>query len=235
MAERPQSEIFWFCKFCPLHEDCTEQSWARAKVWDYDEEGCRQRMKEHLVNSSHHLLPEDEAQDIADRTELDHSTWPVTKKQRKNVQVENDEDIGSVVPRTPPVKHHDRVRQPTARAIEAAVAGLRNEFDHKLATASSSASAAASAPLQQYIAAGSAALLQPAPPPTPPLTTIQQHRGDSVVVSATMVKATLDALERANVAARHAQRLCNAAATAFSHEAEVINEATAILKQNLQP
>ena len=49
------------------------------------------------------------------------------------------------------------------------------------------------------------------------------------MVNAETVRLACDGLGRAHTAARHAQRLCTAAASAFSTEAEVINEAKQIL------
>ena len=68
-------------------------------------------------------------------------------------------------------------------------------------------------------------LAQPQPKRKP------QEKEKGVTLRVEQARLCRDALTRAHTAARHAQRLCSAAATAFSDEAETIAEAQKIFNK----
>ena len=51
---------FFYLVECPKHEEC-QRSKAKKNIWGWTLEQCQQEIKHHLMASSHHYCPEDEA------------------------------------------------------------------------------------------------------------------------------------------------------------------------------
>jgi hypothetical protein len=69
MAEKSSTRYF-FIKWCPRADECSDQSWKRAAVWDHTPDGCRDRLVDHLVTSGHHEMDEDDAIELARMTDV---------------------------------------------------------------------------------------------------------------------------------------------------------------------
>lgn len=199
---------FYYLQECPVAHECTDAAFKRAAVWDFDETEARARLVKHLVNSGNHKMPEDDAEIIANHTEFLVGDWPDASDEKPTKKKRGDEESkgsGDAVPRTPP-------GGPSAADVLKEIQGLKSAVSavakmHEVKSEVRGPRASSSTTVAKL--AGS--------------------RSDILMVNAETVRLACDGLERAHTAARHAQRLCTAAASAFSTEAEVINEAKQIL------
>jgi len=223
----PMSKVYYYIKECPLPEDCSAQAFKRAGIWDHTDADCRTRLVNHLMNSSKHNLDRQYAMELAEvaevlQCEMDDDE-PAAKKARHHVD-DRDETTMSrpsfAGPRPP------SIRPPSSQALIAEVA----------AAAAAAATAAAAAATQIPITVNSGGSGGSSSRDSIVKTTrnaMLDARGDIVCLNAETARLAIDALERASVAVRHAQRLCTAAASAFSTEAVVIDEAKTIMKSLL--
>jgi hypothetical protein len=80
MAENANKEYF-FVQCCPRIEVCSPNHWKKSRVWDWTEEECRARLKEHLMTSGKHLMDEEEAELTSQEPLLETAVWPDTPAQ----------------------------------------------------------------------------------------------------------------------------------------------------------
>lgn len=189
---------------CPDQERCSDASWDRAKVWGYTEEEARQKLKEHLENSSKHnqnLEPE-EIEVMVQSAEVVEAEWaqPVAKKSR--------------------MSSPDKQAAASAAATEIAAAATRSAVQSIVGELFAGGSA-----VKPLLAASCKALSLPP---------VEKRGIATVTVRTEVIKHVVDALDRAHTAARHAQRLSQAAASAFSSEAEIMMETKQVLAALLQ-
>ena len=62
-----------YAKQCPMHQNCSANSWARARPWSYDDpQGAILSTKQHLMKSSLHSLNEEEADVICNNITIEN-------------------------------------------------------------------------------------------------------------------------------------------------------------------
>ena len=69
---------FFYLQECPKHEEC--QSKAKKKIWGWTLERCQAEVKHHLVNSSYHYCPEDEADLLASCADIQKGNMSETEQ-----------------------------------------------------------------------------------------------------------------------------------------------------------
>ena len=208
------SRSWFWVKVCPRAEACSEQAFKRAKVWGWTEQEARDRLSQHLQASSLHEMSEEDAKGIADGVDLEEAI--LRREEATHV------DEQAPPPVAPPVA-------PTWPKAPSPVA--------------SSATSTAAIVAETLRQAG----LSPATPTSSPGTTLDigsrvlpPPQNDTQVVPATNVVrradlvAAVDALKRAQTAARQAHRLSLAAAEAFNNEAQVFQESQGALESILR-
>ena len=83
MAE--EKWLFWVCNACPYADECKPDSFKRAKCWGETPEEARSALVRHLVYSSHHNFPEDEAEAIASKALVEQEDWTSAKPARSRL------------------------------------------------------------------------------------------------------------------------------------------------------
>ena len=213
MAEE-QKWSFWVCKECPLATDCKPESFKRAKCWAETREEAMSALVHHLVHSSHHSIPEDEAETMASTAAFAQEDWPPTKPApvlavsptRRRAPAEKKEVARRS--RSPPV---------TAAASKAGGSQSRaNVVNDRIANEGAG-------PVFVEVLEHCATLMKEFKKPPPPHLDLYTAR-DILMIPAEKVKHAIDALGRGITAATHAQRLALAAANSFSVEVEVLTD-----------
>ena len=59
------TKLVFYATECPLAEDCSAQSWKKVAVWSDSEEGCREQVVKHLMQSGYHKLSRSDAVPMA--------------------------------------------------------------------------------------------------------------------------------------------------------------------------
>ena len=68
---------------CPCADACSDAAWKRAQVWGWTAEEARARLAQHLQTSSLHGCERDNAEAIAETTELLQDEYEVDEKEPK--------------------------------------------------------------------------------------------------------------------------------------------------------
>ena len=222
--------LYWVCKECPLSDDCKPESFKRAKVWAETKEEAMAKLVQHLVHSSHHNIPEEDAEQLATEATFEHEDWTSSKPAQgrltspKRRPAETADDVQprrSNRSRSPPVlatasKASGSAPGPAAKAVNTRInqEGAGTVFVEVL----------------EHCAALMKDFKKPQkPPPQQQLelaTTTPRAAagGDILMVPAEKIKHAIDSLGRGITAATHAQRLALAAANSFSVEVEVLTD-----------
>lgn len=187
---------YFFIEECPLKEACSQGAWKKASCWGWTSDEARTQLVRHLMKSGNHQLSKEDAEGIADDTEVVCKPWE-----------------------EPPPSKRSRLQSP------------RRTDD--TGGASSSGSTDDTTALMQVITAlaQKRSLRDPfpgvaSPPSGPPPSSIASRGPPGTVTLRTdIAKAAVDSMARAIGSARHAQRLCEAAAVGFGQEAEAIADA----------
>lgn len=232
------SKVYYYIKECPIPEDCSAQAFKRAGIWDHTDADCRIRLVNHLMNSSKHNLDRQEAMELAEMAEVlqcdmeDDVPQARAKKARYHV---DDRDEAAAGPDHREQQQQPRKLQPRPpleppSILTTSSHGLIAEVAAAAAAAATAAAAAATQAPITVNSGGSGGSSSRDSIVKATRNAMLDARGDIVCLNAETARLAIDALERASVAARHAQRLCSAAASAFSTEAAVIDEAKTIMK-----
>lgn len=59
------TKLVFYATECLLAEDCSAQSWKKVAVWSDSEEGCREQVVKHLMQSGYHKLSRSDAVPMA--------------------------------------------------------------------------------------------------------------------------------------------------------------------------
>ena len=68
LGSPPQLETYWFCKACPLADECTTKNFKGWRPWGDTLEAAKERVMNHLLNSGLHV----EASEGEDRSQTYH-------------------------------------------------------------------------------------------------------------------------------------------------------------------
>ena len=225
--------LFWVCKECPLADDCKPESFKRAKCWAETKEEAMAALVRHLVHSSHHNIPADDAEQIASEATFDHEDWtsakpaPVRLVSPKRRLASAEKKADEVQPSKP--RAH-RSRSPPVEAAASKASGSAPTPAAKVVN--TRINVEGPGPVFVEVLEHCAALMKDfKKPPKPPqqqlelaATSRASHSGDILMVPAEKVKHAIDSLGRGITAATHAQRLALAAANSFSVEVEVLTD-----------
>ena len=66
------ARLCFYAKECPLAESCSAQSWKKATVWSDSEEGVRDLVVKHLMQSGHRKLSKSDAIAMAELVAIEH-------------------------------------------------------------------------------------------------------------------------------------------------------------------
>ena len=118
-----QCKVYFYAACCPLHHECSQASWSRAKAWGWSEDECKQAVAEHLFKSMLHagIAIRDDAMATAEMTEIVEEAWtepPPAKKQRQAAAGPSSSAL-AVVPLARSSVPHDKVLVPKAKIKEA--------------------------------------------------------------------------------------------------------------------
>jgi hypothetical protein len=180
----------------------------------------------HLVHSSHHSIPEDEAETIASSAEFIQEDWPQPQPKpapatppRRGAPSEKKEVARRS--RSPPPRHPgSSSRSPPVQAAVPKSSGSR--INARVAKEGAG-------PVFVEVLEHCVTLMKEfkKPPPPSQLELAQAGNmtsGDILMIPAEKIKHAIDALVRGITAATHAQRLALAAANSFSVEVEVLSD-----------
>jgi hypothetical protein len=223
MAEE-QVWSFWVCKGCPLAAECKPESFKRAKCWGETREEAMSNLVHHLVHSSHHSIPEDEAEMMANSAEFIQEDWPQPKPApatptRRGAPSEKKE-VARRSRSPPPMNPGRSSRSPPVQAAASKSSGSR--INTRVAKEGAG-------PVFVEVLEHCALLMKEFKKPPPPSQLELAPAGnmkscDILMIPAEKVKHAIDALGRGITAATHAQRLAVAAANSFSVEVEVLTD-----------
>ena len=118
-----EQKTYFYAACCPLHHECSQASWSRAKAWGWSEDECKQAVAEHLFKSMLHagIAIRDDAMATAEMTEIVEEAWtepPPAKKQRQAAAGPSSSAL-AVVPLARSSVPHDKVLVPKAKIKEA--------------------------------------------------------------------------------------------------------------------
>ena len=65
-----QQHVWFVAEVCPCAEECSEQSWKRARCADDDEANCRAKVVKHLMQRGMHKRDRAEADMLAERASI---------------------------------------------------------------------------------------------------------------------------------------------------------------------
>lgn len=204
-AEMEAPADYFFVAECPLKETCTPSAWKKAACWGWSLEEARSQVVRHLMKSGHHQMGKDAAEELADTIEIEQAPYeeprPSKRARHQGPRPTTSDDSGGASSRI------IGALTALADAADAALAGQRHM--------------------------GGPLTLPPMPPPGPPPFAMVSggHVGSrgappgTVNLRIDIAQAAMDNMQRAVGSARHAQRLCQAAALGFGQEAEAIADA----------
>ena len=233
---------YFFATECPLNHECSSQAWKRSGCWDYTEDECRARVYDHLVKSSLHVVTPEDAMVMAQGVELatdehqEDATTMLQQVQKRRRQQPHEADTDAM-PKTPPMR--PPMRPLKTKAPPPLMPSL-TDVATVVATAVKDTLLAVKTELAADRAAGRAASSGHKPQPSPfgaiPRLTAEPPgmSSDIAVVRIETMKTAVEALDRAHVAALHAQKLCAAASQVFETEARVLMEAKNACQQVLR-
>lgn len=198
-AEGPMEYCFY--EECPMKDYCSKGAWKKSACWGWSDDEARTQLVRHLMMSGHHKMGKDEAESIADDTEIKHAPWE-----------------------EPPPSKRARLQGPRQSAPGDDIGGPSSSSGDPRDTLMQVINA-----LSEQRSMG----MTPTPPPMPPPSSLSPGgplgpRGlppGTVLLRIDIAKAAVDSMARAVASARHAQRLCEAAAVGFGQEAEAIADA----------
>ena len=211
---------YWVDK-CPREKNCSSQPWAKARkvCCGASEEVVRRILARRLECSSLHELPHDEAVELA-------AAWPLTETEAKD---DDDLEQGEkpLTPSASPRRRRQRGRS-SRRHRERSRSRSGRQTDAKRRRRASTADApAAPATSRSGLMLENNEFMLDAVSRRGETST---SAGPRVLISESILMSTLDSLERAQRALRHAQRLSAAAAAAFDTEAAVVADAISSLR-----
>ena len=223
MAEE-QTWSFWVCKECPLATDCKPESFKRAKCWAETREEAMSALVHHLVHSSHHLTPVDDAEILASDADFEYEEWPMPKPahaEKQEAARRSRSPIRSPTHRrgAPAQKKDKQARARSSRSPPVKAAVSKAGIPQSRLGANEDAGGAFVQVLEHC------ATLMKGYQKTPPSNAMDVYTArDILMIPAEKVKHAIDALGRGITAATHAQRLALAAANSFSVEVEVLTD-----------
>ena len=208
--------VMWFgCPSCPLADACNATSFKKANCWAQSEDDARLAVKQHLIRSSHHFVPEPEAEILSAEAQID--VTEVDDEAEQNA-------IGA------------RVRPREQEVADQEAKKLRREGQGKGYGKGKGKWAAG--PSVHDVVAETLRQVQAAPHQPLQLQTIDTlHSLGSSMASVTIrhgqMQQAVDAVGRASTAAKQAQRLCSSAARAFGDESLALDECKNLLESIL--
>ena len=214
VSRRPRGVVFFIATMatsyhvfmeCPLKHECSEASFKKASCWGWTPEEAKERLKTHLMKSGNHKhndFTDDTVETILESVMGELQELPWTPANKgKKRHLHYDGYDGGA--------QYDGGARPYDSHTSSVVWETLRQLDARDKPSDSQA-------MQ---------LAQPQPKRKP------QEKEKGVTLRVEQARLCRDALTRAHTAARHAQRLCSAAATAFSDEAETIAEAQKIFNK----
>ena len=232
-----------------MADDCTPDSFKRARCWGETHEEARSAVIRHLVYSSHHNISEDDAEILVGEAVIEQEDWtsakparsrlvsPSPKHRKKDKKGDKKEHKSRHRSRSPTRPSARSSRSPPPSAMSSGSQLLPAAPKQQAAAAIVNSRIAELGAGQVFVevldhcASLMADFKRPPPPQPVPTTSASstdlvtprfQHKADILMVPAEKVKHAIDALGRGIMAATHAQRLALAAANSFSVEVEVL-------------
>ncbi len=206
---------------CPVAHECSRQAFTRSKVWGWSEEGAKERLHHHLLNSSCHKDTFSDKYAIEDAigdavmviefgSEQEAARYWNQKRKKQQQHQQHDDDHGN----DGPGGGGKRKREER----------LKDLGSH--AKASGAHAPETPPPLHLLREGGSSSSGALALPPV-------DNR--QVAVRVIELQGMMDAATRASSAAKQAKRICESAARAFSSEAEVLDACVESFERTLPP
>ena len=189
----------YFATKCPAEADCSPQAWKRAACWGYTEGKCRARVVDHLTKSRCHLMNSYDARTLAASADMEVNAFEEEPMQHASKRVRLLPPSGLL-----PANAAKEIAAIVADVIKSTLMEVKDELAVHRAAANASKSHVQFAP---HI----------------PLA--QPDSGHFFCVNGNTVETVCTALDRSQVAAVHARRLCRAAASVFETEAKTISDA----------
>jgi hypothetical protein len=214
----PMKKWYWVDK-CPRENNCSSQSWAKARklCCGASEEVVRRILARHLEYSSLHDLPHDEAVEVA-------AAWPLNESEAKD-----DDDLEQaekpITPSASPHRRRQRGRS-SRRHRERSRSGRQTDAKRRRRASTADAPAAPATSRSGMMLDNNEFMLDA----VSRRGETSSSTGPRMLISESILMSTLDSLERAQRALRHAQRLSAAAAAAFDTEAAVVADAISSLR-----